>query len=141
MTGRTTFQDNQTMKTKSPKQNPVGKTRLMNREHRQTQWKALTPLLVETLEYFWEFSEKHRYFPTYREAGRHFGVSQSAIEHRIWSLERLGYIKKDYKSFRALRFTKDRRSWKPTSEGLINDQRVIDGYKSYFERCLIRTEK
>ena len=113
----------------------------MNKAHRTVQWKALTPLLVDTLNYFWEFSQKNRYFPTYREAARHFGVSHSAIEHRMWSLERLGYIKKDYRSFRAMRFTKDRCSWKPTSEGLINDQRVIDGYKSYFERCLIRTEK
>lgn len=134
MTGRTTFQTNRTMITKSPKENPAGKTRLMNRANRQAIWKHLTPLLVDTLEYFWEYSERHRFFPTYREAGRHFGVSQSAIEHRMWSLERLGYIKKDYKSFRALRFTKDRRSWRVPPADEIYAIRCACGIASQMNR-------
>lgn len=112
----------------------MSKTRMMNKANRHAEWKHLTPLLLETLEYFWQYSETYRFFPTYREAGRHFGVSQSAIEHRMWSLEKLGYIKKDYKSFRALRFVKDRRSWRLPSEDEVREIRSAQGIMAHRNR-------
>lgn len=105
----------------------------MNTAHRVAVWKYLTPLLIETLEYFWDYREREGFLPSYREAGQHFGVSHCAIEHRMWSLEKLGYIEKVWKSPRAMRFTKDRRSWRvppESQQAIIRSNRSKDGVKS-----------
>ena len=104
--------------------------RKMNTANRVAVWKYLTPLLIETLEYFWDFKEREGFLPSYREAGKHFGVSHCAIEHRMWSLEKLGFIEKVWKSPRAMRFTKDRRSWRvPSKEttARIRSERSLAG--------------
>jgi SOS-response transcriptional repressor LexA len=103
------------------------KQRKMNEANRYAKWKTLTPLLIRTLEYFWDYKEREGYLPSYREAGEHFGVSHCAIEHRMWSLERLGYIEKVWKSPRAMRFVKDRRSWRVPSVDKVAYNRMMAG--------------
>mgnify|MGYP006288339261 CR=1 FL=1 len=96
-------------------------------------FKFLTPLLVNTLNYFWDYQKKSGFLPSYREAGRHFGVSYSAIEHRMWSLEQLGFIQKDYHTSRSFKFLKDKRSWRVPSRNKIRKMQKKHGMISYLK--------
>lgn len=93
-------------------------------------WCCLTQKLIDTLNYFWEFSEKNGYMPSYRDAGLHFKITHTAIEHRMWTLEKLGYIQREHKKPRVLTFLKDRRSWRPTGKDEILRLQTETGYES-----------
>ena len=105
--------------------------RKMNPRRIRPEWRSLTPLLRETLNYFWDYSKKNGFLPSYREAGRHFGVTHSAIEHRMWSIEQLGLIQKDYHTSRSFKFLKDKRSWRVTPESKVKKMRKKSGLSHY----------
>lgn len=52
----------------------------------------LTERQSEVLKYFVDFAEENRAWPTQRDVGGRFGISQSAIYNVLNSLTRKGYI-------------------------------------------------
>lgn len=98
--------------------------RKMDNFKRRKVWTVLTQRLVDTLHYFWNHHKDNGYYPSYREAARHFDVTSTAIEHRIWSLEHLRFIERPFKKARAIKFLKDKSEWIVASdEQILNLQR------------------
>ena len=109
--------------------------RKMNNTRVGKVWTSVTHKLIDTLIYFYDYFKNNGYYPSCREAAKHFKVTHSAIEHRMWSLEQLGFIERPYKKARALKFLKDKSQWRATS-----DEKILSMQRDTALRFLKRTE-
>lgn len=114
---------------------PFKTPRKMNKQRRGKVWTVLTSKLIDTLYYFSKHNDDNGYYPSCREAAKHFKVTHSAIEHRMWSLEQLGFIERPYKKARALKLLKDKSQWRATS-----DEKILSMQRDTALRFLKRTE-
>lgn len=64
---------------------------------------GLTKRQREIVDYIQEFIDKHRYSPSYREIGQHFGfTSQGSVYKHLDTLKRKGFLLSQHKTSRSI---------------------------------------